>query len=1024
MFNFFILLQRKGNHFARQLSLLLLFCFLAGSGLSAQNFVAKLAGSQEVPTITTPATGMVTASYDANNQMLTVSGTFEGLTGDLATNIVGGAHIHLGYAGQNGGVEFVLNSELNSDNRSGSFVADSNMFMLNAAQEEALLGRQLYINIHSDSFAGGELRGQLLPAGATAYFQANLLGSQEIPAVITEAYGSVQAELNGSDLIVSGAFDNLSSDVDVNIVGGAHLHLGLPGQNGGVAFVLNTQLDADQEGGVFLPDSNTFSLNNAQLQALQERGIYVNIHSLNYGGGELRGQVLAQADAYFQANLHATQAMPVSVSPGQGTVIFELDGNDLVAVGGYENASSELDTSIAGGVHIHEGLAGQSGGVVKLINSTHSGGLENGVFAAANNQSVLSMQERQQLFERGFYVNLHTLKYGGGELRGQILGQSQAYFYGMLSGGFEAPVVSSNGSGAVAAEWTGNEIRVSGAFQNLESDFDPNVAGGAHIHAAPIGSNGAPLKFFTIDLASDNRSGSFPITENTFELDSAELMQLMDYEFYVNIHTVDNAAGELRAPLIPQTRALFVANLSGDGQTPAVRTDAIGQAVAAWDGDSLRFAGSFAELSSPLDISIAGGAHIHWNIAGMSGPVRQVLTSDLNMDMTGGEFPVSSNSFALSASGQDSLMQRMAYVNIHSMDFGAGEIRGQLLPLASHYFTATLAAENTLPKVSSMGSGLINLELRGDFLTASGSFNGLTDELDESIAGGVHIHANRSGFNGGVEFLINSELEADKLSGVFLADSNRNEINAMERVTLMEGGYYINLHSLEHTPGELRGQVLMSPNSEPEGGFIVTSPPSDATVVIQGDPSTLAMIDWNNSIDPNGDSLAYRWQLAADQEFSTILADIATEDQSMLELTFGAIDTLLADAGVMPGGSVKVYHRAIGTDGSLPVNGVADSVTFVRGNLTSVEEEMETSSFTVVPDESGNAVTVKLRVFSSGDAQLALYDIQGRVLSNENWEVFPGANERKLGLNALAPGVYFISYQRENIQITKKWMVK
>ena len=102
---------------------------------------------------------------------------------------------------------------------------------VNDTQLEVLLSRSanrsFYLNIHSETFQGGELRGQVLPL-AQSYFGANLSGQNEIPQpVVSTGVGNVELELTGDQLTVTGGFSNLSNDYDSSpaVAGGAHLHL-------------------------------------------------------------------------------------------------------------------------------------------------------------------------------------------------------------------------------------------------------------------------------------------------------------------------------------------------------------------------------------------------------------------------------------------------------------------------------------------------------------------------------------------------------------------------------------------------------------------------------------------------------------------------------------------------------------------------------------------------------------------------------------------------------------------------------
>lgn len=64
----------------------------------------------------------------------------------------------------------------------------------------------------------------------------------------------------------------------------AHIHYGAAGTNGGVAI--------DLSDGVMSPGNNiTTVLTDAQYQDLMEDALYVNVHSVTYPSGVIRGQI-------------------------------------------------------------------------------------------------------------------------------------------------------------------------------------------------------------------------------------------------------------------------------------------------------------------------------------------------------------------------------------------------------------------------------------------------------------------------------------------------------------------------------------------------------------------------------------------------------------------------------------------------------------------------------------------------------------------------------------------------------------
>jgi CHRD domain-containing protein/PEP-CTERM motif-containing protein len=127
---------------------------------SAQSHLVNLSGANENPANTSPAIGSGTLNLNADNS-LTYNITYSGLTGTWSAN-----HIHgpggVGPTGvhTNAPVIFTLNhtpTTPTSGTLSGTTAA------LNSTQLSWLNSQYLYVNIHSSTFPGGEIRGQILP---------------------------------------------------------------------------------------------------------------------------------------------------------------------------------------------------------------------------------------------------------------------------------------------------------------------------------------------------------------------------------------------------------------------------------------------------------------------------------------------------------------------------------------------------------------------------------------------------------------------------------------------------------------------------------------------------------------------------------------------------------------------------------------------------------------------------------------------------------------------------------------------
>ena len=116
-----------------------------------------MTGSQETPPVTTSATGTVDANYNKLTKTLSYTVTFSGLSDSAIA-----AHIHgIGEAGILAAVMQTFNNfpRRKAGTYSGSLYIDGVKFT-----ESDLLAQRYYVNIHSKTFTGGEIRGQLILA--------------------------------------------------------------------------------------------------------------------------------------------------------------------------------------------------------------------------------------------------------------------------------------------------------------------------------------------------------------------------------------------------------------------------------------------------------------------------------------------------------------------------------------------------------------------------------------------------------------------------------------------------------------------------------------------------------------------------------------------------------------------------------------------------------------------------------------------------------------------------------------------
>jgi len=447
-------------------------------------YVATLSGAQENPTVRDSA---AEGTFEA-----TLSGTT--LTYHLQHNVAGAtaAHLHNAIAGENGPVA------VGFPNGNADQTGD---LTLTAAQILELEAGRFYVNVHSPSHMGGEIRGQVLLPGEELRV-AHLTAAEEVPAVTSAATGTAQFIL-----------DRTTRKVRYSIVttltpSALHIHRAIAGVAGPVVVGL-----VIAGGEATLPD----------LAAYDADETYINIHTAANAGGEIRGQILAPGTQLFAAHLTGGQETPPvnTTSEGRGQVTLNYARDEArIAVN---------HTATITAAHVHVAPGGASGPV--------SIGLTNG--ANIREQEAVTATQAVQL-ERGlWYLNVHTAANGGGEIRGQVIHPGEKLFTAIMNGQNEAPnpvVTNATGGAQLILSADRATYRVEGVFTMV-------VATAAHVHTAPAGMAG-PVTF-GLTIVGERLTASGAITP-------AQVTDLEAGNDYVNVHSAANGGGEIRGQLTVQ----------------------------------------------------------------------------------------------------------------------------------------------------------------------------------------------------------------------------------------------------------------------------------------------------------------------------------------------------------------------------------------------------------------------------------------------------------------------------------------
>lgn len=730
--------------------------------------------------------------------------------------------------------------------------------------------------------------------------------------------------------------------------------------------------------------------------------------------------LFAQESEQYRAFLSGANEVSPVFTTASGLITLELEGTTLTVTGSFEGLTSPLNPVAETGAHIHLGYSGQNGGIQIALNPTLSDGDTAGSF---NQTATLTTEQIDAMRARQLYVNIHSEAYPSGELRGQVLPAGKTYFQTYASGGHRVPSPSTSmAQGGLSLEYDGTNLVVTGSFSGLGSDY-----AASHLHTGFAGQTGGVEIPLDPTIGEDGISGVFTAENNTFtNVDASVVETLSNRGHYLNIHSVDNPGGEIRGQVVPEANIYFYASLSGMNEIPQNASQATGALLVEWYAGTsmINASGSFSGLGSDYAAS-----HLHAGLAGQNGGVEIALAPDVDGDSRGGIYLPANNGATIDQDQVNLLVSRSMYANVHSADLGGGEIRGQLLPFAQHYFTTSLTGTSEVDPVTTAATGGLAFEFRNSgTITATGSFSGL--ESNYIGAAGSHLHSSAAGSNGGIAIALDPALdsETDARAGTYSASDNTFDMTTEQVTALVTAGLYANVHSVDNPGGEVRGQVLLAPNVAPATAPAITAPADGATVTVEGESSAAFEPMWTSSEDANGDPVVYVWEIALDGEFNNVVFSASAGSASSLPLTIGTVDGLLESLGVDEGASVTIWHRAIASDGSGLNVGSGSSVTLEREVVTSNEANPEIADKFVLeqnyPNPFNPSTTITYSLPQQANVSLRVYDMVGReVATLISREQAAGNYSVSFDASQLSSGMYLYRLDTGSTTITRKMML-
>ncbi len=251
--------------------------------------------------------------------------------------------------------------------------------------------------------------------------RATINAAQENPATTSPATGLAimlyDLSTNKFDLMVS--INNLS-----NTATASHIHEGASGANGPVVTGLGGESAYVRSGSTLTATFRDVTHLGDKLKLIQG-GTYFNLHTAQFPGGEVRGQ-LSPRPVRLVANMDVAQEAVVFPNLnfsglndfGAAVMLYDPAAHTIRLRMSLFNFNNTFSNS-----HFHNGAPGVGGGTtVNLGNNANAGGYSNtNGYIAGTFDVPMGTTDPIALLTGNMYLNFHSAgTFSGGELRGQV----------------------------------------------------------------------------------------------------------------------------------------------------------------------------------------------------------------------------------------------------------------------------------------------------------------------------------------------------------------------------------------------------------------------------------------------------------------------------------------------------------------------------------------------------------------------------------------------------------------------------
>ncbi|MEX2116962.1 MAG: CHRD domain-containing protein [Bacteroidota bacterium] len=428
------------------------------------------------------ATGTFAGTLSSDLKTLTYQITYGKLEGTFQA-----AHFH---SALTGGIVQAITFTGNTATGTWSNIPDS--------LSKLFFSGNIYVNIHSSTESGGEIRGNLFPRQLA--FIMKLDGTQAGTGSAGKGTGYATLSEGGTgDIEYRITFAGLTGTYSQ-----AHFHA-LPST--GIVHGFTTPDSVTISGTWSNPPDSAYSL-------FLRNNIYINIHSTTSPGGEIRSNAVPTGELPFIATLDGAQASTASTA--KGTAWAVLNAADL-------------------SVRYHATYA-QLGGTYQQahFHTRTNASIVHGVSFAGNATTTgpwtsLSDVNLQDLVSGRIYLNIHSTTSPGGEIAGDLM-----YYDGVMVASLDGQQAStaSNGKGTAWLYFDGDSVRYRMTIAGLTGTFSA-----AHFHYGPTTGILQAITF-----SDSNATGVWGVADSMVNV-------FVRGDVYINVHSSTSPGGEIRGDL-------------------------------------------------------------------------------------------------------------------------------------------------------------------------------------------------------------------------------------------------------------------------------------------------------------------------------------------------------------------------------------------------------------------------------------------------------------------------------------------